>query len=72
MFSRYPRRANESEIETRQRVDAQENVLILFREVFELPIGLSLIQTSQGKLREGISSSRRSDVFALEGTRRIN
>ncbi|RDB18082.1 hypothetical protein Hypma_000965 [Hypsizygus marmoreus] len=49
VLNRHPRKVTESEQEAKQRVDAQENVLILFR-----------------KLREGISSSRRTDVFALE------
>ncbi|KAF8073892.1 hypothetical protein FPV67DRAFT_772970 [Lyophyllum atratum] len=49
VLNKYPRRTIESEQETNQRINAQENVLILFR-----------------KLREGISSSRRNDAFALE------
>ncbi|GLB38224.1 hypothetical protein LshimejAT787_0500890 [Lyophyllum shimeji] len=49
VLSKYPRRHLESAKEASQRINAQENVLILFR-----------------KLREGISSSQRSDAFALE------
>lgn len=46
---KYHRRLTETETERRHRVEAQENVLILFR-----------------KLREGLSSTGRRDLFALE------
>jgi len=48
-LTHHPWRVSESEKEKRQRIDSQENVLILFR-----------------KLREGITSSGRNDLFALE------
>jgi hypothetical protein len=34
-------------------------------------LSVLLNDSFQGKLREGISSSKRNDAFALEGTRRI-
>ncbi|KAF8799023.1 hypothetical protein BYT27DRAFT_7202779 [Phlegmacium glaucopus] len=49
VLTHHPWRVSESEKEKRQRIDSQENVLILFR-----------------KLREGITSSGRNDLFALE------
>jgi hypothetical protein len=69
VFSRNPRGPNLTDSETRQRIDAQENVLILFRELPMLSFLTFLLMWSfQGKLREGIYSSRRNDAFALEGT----
>jgi hypothetical protein len=68
LFKRHPRKPTESEAEARQRIDAQENVLILFRMSV---LGFSqrdlILSPRQGKLREGVSSSRRNDAFALEG-----
>ncbi|TFK33005.1 hypothetical protein BDQ12DRAFT_450289 [Crucibulum laeve] len=49
VFTRHPWRVTETEDARKQRIEVQENVLILFR-----------------KLREGVSASRRKDVFALE------
>lgn len=70
LFKKYPRKLVEPDSDVRQRLDAQENVLILFRKwsLYNNVVsgGLTLHQL-EGKLREGISSSRRTDAFALEG-----
>ncbi|KAJ7022715.1 hypothetical protein C8F04DRAFT_971139 [Mycena alexandri] len=50
LLQKYPRHHAESETQSRQRIDAQENVLLLFREL----------------LREGIISSKRIGSFTLE------
>ncbi|KAF9013197.1 hypothetical protein BDQ17DRAFT_1419368 [Cyathus striatus] len=49
LLEKHPWLPIESDTQRKQRVDAQENLMILFR-----------------KLREGISSSKRTDQFALE------
>ncbi|KAG6850338.1 hypothetical protein H0H93_014611 [Arthromyces matolae] len=63
----HPRRLTESEKDRTARVNAQENVLILFREAPVFFVKKFVFSDSTtGKLREGISSSQRTDGFALE------
>ena len=62
---RYPR--ENSQVPSRQQLDAQENLLILFRKSVIRECEPPLHFRCPGKLREGISSSQRNDSFALDG-----
>lgn len=68
----FTRRASESEDERRQRIDKQENLLILFRKLHPFSsTGNPEHAICPGKLREGVSSSSREDAFALEGKQTV-
>ena len=62
-------RNHSNNVPSKQQLNAQENVLILFRtSVFPFIARKSTSSSNSciGKLREGISSSGRADSFALE------
>ncbi|KIM43014.1 hypothetical protein M413DRAFT_69341 [Hebeloma cylindrosporum] len=68
VFANHRRHPGESENHKKQRLDAQENVLILFRKFFNISLlNPAKLQRLVGKLREGVASSARKDTFALEG-----
>jgi len=72
-WERYPTssRTNDADSELRSRLDAQENVMIFFRAFLTLsPMTrpILLAEMHLGKLREGLISSDRKDLFALEGS----